>query len=238
MNKLRKKKKNLFLLPIITIVVVVITILLLYPSYIYNKEKELLAEEINSLITYLEPNHLNIEAINDITKSDITTGSRRQVESALEEYLLAFANTINSTNTIIDDDYLVNLLTVTNYQNDGPTFVKSKAYIKTTKDTLNSNKENFLNYTNKDKVMNFLSSTSKKNQVMFSELINEFISNANSTKELITAIDKLINILTTSDEILTFLSENPNGWYIENNQIMFITTDLLNTYNSLVAKVN
>ena len=221
MNKLRKKKKNLFLLPIITIVVVVITILLLY-----------------SLITYLEPNHLNIEAINDITKSDITTGSRRQVESALEEYLLAFANTINSTNTIIDDDYLVNLLTVTNYQNDGPTFVKSKAYIKTTKDTLNSNKENFLNYTNKDKVMNFLSSTSKKNQVMFSELINEFISNANSTKELITAIDKLINILTTSDEILTFLSENPNGWYIENNQIMFITTDLLNTYNSLVAKVN
>ena len=147
MNKLRKKKKNLFLLPIITIVVVVITILLLYPSYIYNKEKELLAEEINSLITYLEPNHLNIEAINDITKSDITTGSRRQVESALEEYLLAFANTINSTNTIIDDDYLVNLLTVTNYQNDGPTFVKSKAYIKTTKDTLNSNTENLLNYT-------------------------------------------------------------------------------------------
>lgn len=231
------KKKIYWLIPLVILGLFLLFLLFYYPSYKENQEKEKLLTELNTLTKYIEPNNLNLEAISSLIKEDITTTSYQEVEDALENYIIDLATTLNSTYIIINDNQLVNLLTVTNYQHDGPEFQKSKAYITTSLNNLTSNKNKIISFSKEANIKKYLQTSSKRNKELFISLIKEIKISSTEAKNLTTAIDKITDILNISYTTLDFLSQNSTGWYLENNQILFTTSELLNTYNNFVAKI-
>ena len=51
------------------------------------------------------------------------------------------------------------------------------------------------------------------------------------------SIDEIIEILNISEEVINLLSENPDSWQIEGDNIVFNREDLSNEYDALVSKL-
>lgn len=233
---MNKREKIVIVLGVVLLISFVAIVF--YPSHKDATEQNLLVEELDELEKYFTLDNLNLEAINDIINKNITTGPRVIVEKALEDYITDLANTINSTIIAIDDDRLVNLLTATNYQKDGPNFLESKNYISQTKNMLKQNKTKVMQSASQENIIKYYQSSSLKYKNMYKSLVKDFKINKEEMKNFSLSVDKVINFLDVCDETLTFLSQNANSWNIENNQITFSTTTLLNNYNALIAKVN
>ena len=194
-----------------------------YNYYIDEKEKKLLEDEMTEVVKYINNDEVDVEKIKEITAADITTGNRLAVEKALESYIIDTANAINTALVLLNDQRMTNLLTATNYQNDGPIFTNSKNYIEEARKKL---LQYFTNPTDDDYY-----------DEMYKELAIGSGLNLDSVKNFSSSLDSVINLLDVSNETLTFLSQNAQGWQIQNNQIYFTTQDLLNTYNTLIAKI-
>ena len=52
------------------------------------------------------------------------------------------------------------------------------------------------------------------------------------------SIDDIIEILNTSEKVLNLLSENPNSWTIEGENIVFSNDNLSNQYNELINSIS
>ena len=61
------------------------------------------------------------------------------------------------------------------------------------------------------------------------------ISNQNDTVK--DAINDVIDVLTVSEKIINFLSENKGSWEIEDNSIVFDTQKLSDEYDKLVSEI-
>ncbi len=210
-----------------------------YNYYTDNKEKVLLEDEVEEILNYINEDSVNIDKINEIVGKDITTGNRLAVEHALENYILDSANAIKVTIDLLNDTRMTNLLSADNYLKDGPTFVNSMAYIKETKEKLLQNKQDILNLTDTSKTLSYF--TNPTNDDYYEKMYQDLALGSGLKSSDITnfsnSIDSLVNLLNVSNEALTFLSQNANGWQIENNQIYFTNQTLLNTYNSYIAKI-
>ena len=233
-----KKKMPLIILVIFLLVAGVVGYFG-YNYYIDEKEKTLLEDEMTEIVKYINNDDVDTEKIKEITAEDITTGNRLAVEKALENYIIDMANAIKTSIILLDDQRMTNLLTAANYQSDGPNFVSSKNYISETKQKLLQNKESILMLTDTTKVVEYF--TNPTDDDYYDEMYKELaIGNGldmNSIRGFSDSIDSIINLLDVSDETLTFLSQNVGAWQIQNNQIYFTNENLLNTYNSYIAKI-
>ena len=67
----------------------------------------------------------------------------------------------------------------------------------------------------------------------------EFVGDMDSIKDTTVedSIDDIIEILNTSEKVLNLLSENPNSWTIEGENIVFSNDNLSNQYNELINSI-
>ncbi len=233
------KKKIIFLLVSILLIVIAVISFFGYNYYLDNKEKILLQNEVKEVLKYISEKEVNLKKIEEITSPKITSGNRLAVEEALEEYILVSANAINTTITLLNDERITNLLSDTNFQNDGPAFLTSKTYINETKQKLLQNKKDILSLTDTSKIMSYFKNST--NDIYYEEMYrNLAIGNGLKETDIKTfsdSIDKIINLLDVSSKALNLLSENSNAWHLQNNQIYFNNQELLNTYNNLIAQI-
>ena len=233
------KKKIIFLLVLILLIVIGVISFFGYNYYLDNKEKVLLQNEVKEVLKCISEKEVNLKKIEEITSPKITSGNRLAVEEALEEYILVSANTINTTITLLNDERITNLLSDTNFQNDGPAFLTSKTYINETKQKLLQNKKDILSLTDTSKIMSYFKNST--NDIYYEEMYrNLAIGNGLKETDIKTfsdSIDKIINLLDVSSKALNLLSENSNAWHLQNNQIYFNNQELLNTYNNLIAQI-
>ena len=138
----------------------------------------------------------------------------------------------------LNDEQLVNLLSVENYIEDGKEFTKSKEYINGTRTALEICKQKYTEFLTEEKAMSYIND--KGLDEYYIDLYKqEFVGDMSeaSDGEVESSIDEIIKILDISEQVLNLLSENQNAWEIEGENIVFNSETLSNQYDELINQL-
>lgn len=230
-----KKKVLIIIAIIVAIIVGIITYMLITDL---NQESKL-KDELNYLDSLVNVENIDLDKIDEILNRTVTKDDYQVVEKAYKSYLSdSFDNIVTITN-IINDEKLTNVLTVENYQEDGPDFVVSKEYLETSKEVLINSKTNYYSLLSEEKAMSYIDTEGLDSyyiDLYKDELLGD-IETESADQTIANSIDDIINIIDISLEALNFLSENKESWIIQNNQIVFDNQDLTDEYNRIIDKL-
>ena len=226
---------------LITIGVVVALIVLLLTIIIIKdlNQEEKLRQELNEIDSLINFDEFDYDKVNERLGKTISSGDYLVVEKAAKKYL---KDTIDITLNYVDlvtDEKFSNVLTLENYQEDGPDFINTKLYIKNTKEQIEDNKNKILNQFNNETVLSYI-----ENKNLDSYYIDFYKSLALSSEAEITKnkqeieqnINEIINTLNVYDEVINFLITNKNDWIIEGEYIVFSNEEIHDQYNELLLK--
>ena len=227
---------------LITIGVVVALIVLLLTIIIIKdlNQEEKLRQELNEIDSLINFDEFDYDKVNERLGKIISSGDYLVVEKAAKKYL---KDTIDITLNYVDlvtDEKFSNVLTLENYQEDGPDFINTKLYIKNTKEQIEDNKNKILNQFNNETVLSYI-----ENKNLDSYYIDFYKSLALSSEAEITKnkqeieqnINEIINTLNVYDEVINFLITNKNDWIIEGEYIVFSNEEIHDQYNELLLKL-
>lgn len=227
---------------LIAIGVVVALIVLLLTIIIIKdlNQEEKLRQELNEIDSLINFDEFDYDKVNERLGKTISSGDYLVVEKAAKKYL---KDTIDITLNYVDlvtDEKFSNVLTLENYQEDGPDFINTKLYIKNTKEQIEDNKNKILNQFNNETVLSYI-----ENKNLDSYYIDFYKSLALSSEAEITKnkqeieqnINEIINTLNVYDEVINFLITNKNDWIIEGEYIVFSNEEIHDQYNELLLKL-
>ena len=201
-----KKKVLIIIAIIVAIIVGIITYMLITDL---NQESKL-KDELNYLDSLVNVENIDLDKIDEILNRTVTKDDYQVVEKAYKSYLSdSFDNIVTITN-IINDEQLTNVLTVENYQEDGPDFVVSKEYLETSKEVLINSKTNYYSLLSEEKAMSYIDTEGLDSyyiDLYKDELLGD-IETESADQTIANSIDDIINIIDISLEALNFLSEN------------------------------
>ena len=229
------KKKVLIALAIIIVAIIAVIGCFLVFDFIQEEKLKQELQEINELSN---AETIDINAIDEKLNNIVTKGDYAIVEDACKTYLRdCFDNILQITDTL-NDEQLVNLLTPENYVEDGKEFTKSKEYIKGTRTSLEICKQKYTEFLTEEKAMSYIND--KGLDEYYIDLYKqEFVGDMSeaSDGEVESSIDEIVKILDISEKVLNLLSENPNSWEIQGENIVFNNESLSNEYNELINQL-
>lgn len=236
----KKSKKKV----IITVVVIVILILLVVGGFVFYHGNQIgkLIAEVNKLA--------EIEMINEdgtlkeepIDMQIKTNGSYAVVEKTFKNYMNEIVTDTQELVNTLDQEKIMNLVSIDNMKEDGPDFTKSKEEITTMKNAISSYVTKMETLANEE---NLLSRIDDKDVgEYYKELYRQLAIDEESGANLKDAIDELktneevaVQALNDLESIFNFLSDNKDEWQIEEEQIVFTTQSAYNEYTSLMSSL-
>lgn len=221
---------------VVALIVLLLTIIIIKDL---NQEKKLRQElnEIDSLINF---DQFDYDKVNERLGKTISSGDYLVVEKAAKKYLKDTIDTTLNYVNLVTDEKFSNVLTLENYQEDGPNFINTKLYIKNTKEQIEDNKNKILNQFNNETVLSYIENKNLDSYYIDFYKTLAFSSEAEITKnkqEIEQNINVVIDTLNVYDEVIDFLIENKNDWKIDGEYIIFSTDELSNQYNELLLKL-
>ena len=203
------------------------------------KQEEKLKNELEELNTLVNEENIDVDKVKEMLNRTVTTGDYKVVETSFKEYLSDAFDSVFQMIDILNSDRLVSILTAENYQNDGPEFTETKAYITETKTKLEELKNSYYSFLTEEKAMSYIEDKGLDSYYvdLYREEYVGDIDTANEDKTVEDSINQIIELLNVSEEIINFLSENSNSWHIEEDVIVFNTDELSNKYNELLNKI-
>ena len=231
--KRRISKKKITLIIILSLILIFLLSLLFAPSLIEGMEKNKLKNEVVTVTNMLKKNELELDEINNLTKKSITTGKRRKVEKAVENYLIDIATYSSNILKISNDKKIVNALNTKTIETNTYDFSQTKEHLEKQKKELAKVKESLEKITN-DKRDYIKKNTNIKELI---ELYNELLSEELYTDKYIKLSSITIENINTTIEAVNYLSDNKNDWKIENNNMLFTKRKKLEVYNSILEKI-
>lgn len=183
----------------------------------------------------------------DITKDRYNTsiksgGKYGKIEKSIKEYLDQYAVSVQSVLSIMNDSQFTQLLSVSNYETDGPDFSDSFQYIQKQKKEFNESMDSLIQKCDDSEIKEYIHKelddpyyvTLYEDLMLNDDMSDDF----QRSKETLENVQLEVNTLfDTSNQILEFLKINKDSWKIEDNQIKFQTQDLLDQYNLYVQKI-
>lgn len=221
---------------VVALVVLLLTVLII--KDIIQEEK--LRQELNEIDSLINFDEFDYDKVNERLGKTISSGDYLVVEKAAKKYLKDTIDiTLNYVN-LVSDEKFSNVLTLENYQEDGPDFINTKLYIKNTKEQIEDNKNKILNQFNNETVLSYI-----ENKNLDSYYIDFYKSLALSSETEITKnkqeieqnINVIIDTLNVYDEVINFLISNKNNWTIEGEYIVFSNEEIHEQYNELLLKL-
>ena len=203
------------------------------------KQEEKLKNELEELSVLVNEENIDVDKVNKMLNRTVTTGDYKVVETSFKEYLSDTFDSIFQMMDILKSDKLASILTIENYQNDGPSFVETKAYILDTKTKLEELKNSYYTFLTEEKAMSYIENKGLDNyyvDLYRDEYVGD-METVNKDRTVEESINQIIELLNISEEVINFLSENSNSWYIEDNVIVFNTDELSNKYTELINKL-
>ena len=207
-----------------------------------------------SLYFIMDATNINLlkKEISNISKLDMsidrfnrknkTTFKYKVVENTIKEFLNNYSNKMDSAYKLVSEEEFTKILSYDNYVKDGPNFEKSIKYITDSKIKFNNiinDMESDLEKKNIKKLIR--EKTDDKYYIsLYQELVfsEELINQYDDNKELLKEIRiKYNDVYDTSLEVINFLITYKDSWALEDGEIKFANNDLLNYYNSLIAKI-
>ncbi len=204
-----------------------------------SKQEEKLKNELEELNTLVNEENIDVDKVKKMLNRTVTTGDYKVVETSFKAYLSDAFDSVFQMLDILNSDKLVSILTAENYQNDGPEFTETKAYITETKTKLEELKNSYYSFLTEKKAMSYIEDKGLDSYYvdLYREEYVGDIDTANEDKTVEDSINQIIELLNVSEEIINFLSENSNSWHIEEDVIVFNTDELSNKYNELLNKI-
>ncbi len=235
-KKLTKKQKKKLSIIIVSVIIIIFTIITIYLVSKDIKQEDILKNEINNMIN-------TSDISKDDYKSSIKTGGDYAiVEKTIKEYWQKYAKNFQELMEILDDKTLSNCLSADNYKNDGKEFTKTKEYIKSSKEKMNQKTATLSKMLSEDYIKKQIKE--KHLDKYYNNLYEELMLKGTAKEDFTSATenlekisDKINNILSVEEEVINLLSNNQDKWNVGEDKIIFKDTDLLNQYNTLVAKL-
>ena len=225
---------------LITVLVIIVILLGVVGYFVISDmiQEDKLKTELQEINDLSNAETIDIDAIDERLDRIVTTGDYAVVEDACKTYLReCFDNILQITDTL-NDEQLVNLLSVENYIEDGKEFTKSKEYINGTRTALEICKQKYTEFLTEEKAMSYIND--KGLDEYYIDLYKqEFVGDMSeaSDGEVESSIDEIIKILDISEQVLNLLSENQNAWEIEGENIVFNNESLSNQYDELINQL-
>lgn len=229
------KKALKIILFIALFIVIIISSLIIWDLIQENK----LNKELEYISELTNAEKIDVEEIYKVLNRTITKGDYKEVEKSFKNYLKDnFDNTLKIAD-ILNDENLVNILTIENYLKDGKDFIKSKQYINDTKNKLNEYKNTYLEFFTEEKAMSYINDKNLDKyyiELYKKEYVGD-IEHDNGTEEVEKSLNEILEILNTYEEIINMLSNNQEEWTIEGSYIVFNRDELSNKYDELINKL-
>ena len=232
------KKKILIIAGIILVLIVAI---IAYTVVTDMKQEEKLTEEFKYIDGLVEKEETETDEIKEALERTVTTrGDYLKTEKAYKQYLKDAYKNMETMTNILEDERIENSLTPENYKEDGPEFEKTKKYLAETKQSLEDGKNKFYELLTEDGAMKYIKDQNVDSY--YEEIYNKEIQGYINLEEkegdtLKDSIDDVINVLTISEKVINFLSENKDSWEIEDDSIVFDTEKLSDEYDNLISEI-
>lgn len=237
-----KKKVIISIAVIIWLIVMSFIGLIIFEVYKDFQEEKILKQEVEKMwnLTYNLDVNANVITLNDNLKKLKTKGEYGKVELAFKNYMADLVSNLTAVSKIANDKTIPLMISINNYEEDGPYFIKSRAKIKNYNETLEKSKSELTKYLKEEKIMSYINKKSVGSYYLdlYKELtVKSSNMTDNDVKKINESIDELINTLKDIDDILNFLEKNKNHWDIEENKIYFDSDKLIDEYSKLLLKV-
>ena len=228
------KKKWIILIVVGVILLLGILGFLAYNTVSKLQQKSKLTMEMNEIATIIASNEYTEESINKRLDSRVTKGDYGKVENAAKSYLKDVIQLNLELIDLIKDDRIGNMLTVENYEEDGPEFTNTKTYLDTTIQRLEEMKKDYAEYMSEEKIMSYIE---KENVDEYYQELYKTVMGESQYEEITASLNELIDVLNKSNDIIDFLKENAGSWIIQDDMIVFSTNELIDEYNNLVNEL-
>lgn len=182
----------------------------------------------------------DMEQLNEKTNTIVSNGKYAKVEKAAKNYAHDLFSKAFEIRALLEDEKMAQLLTASNYSEDGPEFVESKKYLTETKQKLEDGKTEMLAFLEESKINSYIEAETTDGYAidLYKQLLAEDISMSETEKnELEESIDKVISMLGIEEEIINFLIENKGKWQVQGEQVLFNSNSLVTKYNSFLTKL-
>mgnify|MGYP004632453807 FL=1 len=232
------KKKILIIAGIILVLIVAI---IAYTVVTDMKQEEKLTEEFKYIDGLVEKEETETDEIKEALERTVTTrGDYLKTEKAYKQYLKDAYKNMETMTNILEDEKIENSLTAQNYKEDGPEFEETKKYLAETKQSLEDGKNKFYELLTEDGAMKYIKDQNVDSY--YEEIYNKEIQGYINLEEkegdtLKDSIDDVIDVLTISEKVINFLSENKDSWKIEDDSIVFDTEELSDEYDNLISEI-
>ncbi len=232
------KKKILIIAGIILVLIVAI---IAYTVVTDMKQEEKLTEEFKYIDGLVEKEETETDEIKEALERTVTTrGDYLKTEKAYKQYLKDAYKNMETMTNILEDEKIENSLTAQNYKEDGPEFEETKKYLAETKQSLEDGKNKFYELLTEDGAMKYIKDQNVDSY--YEEIYNKEIQGYINLEEkegdtLKDSIDDVIDVLTISEKVINFLSENKDSWEIEDDSIVFDTEKLSDEYDNLISEI-
>ncbi len=233
MNKKVKIGINIFLVILVGIIAFLIISQFLKEHQLRN--------EINEVYSLIYAEQYDFDAIYTKLNKIETDDGYAIVEGCAKDYLRDLFDKILDFTNILNDDETYSILTVENFKNDGPSFKESNEYLTKTKQNILNLEAEISSYLKEETIMAYI-----VNENLEDSYVNLYKSfdfakekEINKKKETIgESVDNFVALIEKEQEVLAFLTENKNNWYINNDTINFKNEDLSAKYNEMIAELN
>lgn len=218
-------KKKTILKYLTFILIVSISIIIGYTFTNNKRQEKILKKELINLVEKdLSKDNYNVKIK--------TKGEYAKVEKKLKKHYKELSNNIKIINSYLDNQELVNILSLDNIKNNAPNFEKNYNLIKDVKDNLNSSLSIVIKLSSEETIKEMLDD--KKVEYIKDDL--KELKNINEENKII--VDNLNIFLDKVEVILNLLKNNTDNWYIKDNELYFKTNKLVNEYNNLYNDLN
>ena len=182
----------------------------------------------------------------DIQSGEIDTtiyspGRYAIVESAMKNYVGNYVNNIRTLIGINSDQTLSGMLSMTNIENDGPEFTKSKMYLDSKRKQITDLQTSLINAGKEENIITFFETKGQNfffNWIYKNQMLNNITLDFFYSEEEITSACSIVKtMLDNKEAVLDFLKENSEHWKVENESISFETDELLQKYQELVSNL-
>lgn len=204
----------------------------------YCAYQEIKIEEELSEIDYLINNNIDDYRIDTMLKNYVSSGDYLAVEKATKNYLQDILYYARKLEDINDNEELIMVLSMENFDTDMPDFLESQRIIDDMTVEIEDLLENITHLLQEDTIYSYLEDNVF---VYFREYYKELVYDDTLYKENISSVESdlnfILSVFNLYDEFYTFLRDNQNDWVVDGDYIYFANETLEEEYLDLLYRI-
>lgn len=172
-----------------------------------------------------------------------TTGDYAYIEEAIKTYYKKLSDSVKVINNYLNDEELINILSASNLESDGPNFERSYKILSDTREMSNQAMATIINLCSEETIKGLIDKKKVDSysfdlylELMYTE---DDLKNLEKTKTQMQVISTNLNtFLDKVEAMIKMLETNSGYWFIDEGQLYFEKDSLVTEYNNLYSDLN